>query len=254
MIPGQQTDPFAVFTALAWESAAVRAALSQVRPERKRVWRGSVGNQEVLVVTGGIGPRRTQQTLERFTDVPFAAVLSVGCAGALIPGLATGQLVLAPDVRMRSAEPEAQLERFPLDVRLLAYARAAASQAAIPAAEGPLFTSASVLFTPEDKAQQGRATGAIAVEMESGVYAAFAAARGLPFLALRVIFDPVDMTLPAVTGLTTPEGDVRLLKAAAYVATHPHHFPVLLALQRAQTAAAQALTRLCRALFPLLTE
>jgi len=155
---------------------------------------------------------------------------------------------------MRSAEPEAQLERFPLDVRLLAYARAAASQAAIPAAEGPLFTSASVLFTPEDKAQQGKATGAIAVEMESGVYAAFAAARGLPFLALRVIFDPVDMTLPAVTGLTTPEGDVRLLKAAAYVATHPHHFPVLLALQRAQTAAAQALTRLCQALFPLLTE
>ena len=113
----------------------MRAALSQVQPEGKRVWRGSVGKREVLVVTGGVGPRRTQQTLERFTDVPFAAVLSVGCAGALIPGLATGQLVLAPDVRMRSAEPEAQLERFPLDVRLLAYARAAASQAAI---TGPL--------------------------------------------------------------------------------------------------------------------
>jgi len=29
---------------------------------------------------------------------------------------------------------------------------------------------------------------------------------------------------------------------------------VLLTLQRAQTAAAQALTRLCRALFPLLTQ
>src|SRR5713101_593547 len=92
VIPGLESAPIAVFTALAWESAAVRAVLRQVRREGERVWRGSAGRREVLVITGGIGPRRTRQTLEQFAEVPFAAVLSVGCAGALVPDLTTGQL------------------------------------------------------------------------------------------------------------------------------------------------------------------
>jgi adenosylhomocysteine nucleosidase len=250
VIPGSDSAPIVVFTALAWESAAVRAVLRQVKREAEWVWRGSTGKREVMVVTGGIGPRRTRQTLEQFSDVPFAAVLSVGCAGALIPGLATGQLILAPDVRMLSTE--ARLDRFPVDPDLLVHARTAASQVAVPIAEGPLFTSARVLLTPEDKAQQGEATGAIAVEMESGVHASFASARGLPFLVLRVILDPVGMALPVIKSLTTPKGAVRPLKAVTHVVTHPHHLPALLALERSRAVAAQALSRLCHALFPLL--
>jgi hypothetical protein len=121
-------------------------------------------------------------------------------------------------------------------------------------AEGSLLTSPRILFTPEDKAEQGRVTGTIAVEMESGVHAAFAAARGLPFLALRVILDPVGMALPAIAGLTTAHGNVRVVKAAAYVATHPHHLPILLALKRTRAVAAQSISRLCQALFPLLSQ
>ncbi len=249
-VPEFDSAPIAVFTALAWESAAVRAVLRQVKREGDRVWRGSTGKREVLVVTGGIGPRRTRQTMERFTDVPFAAVLSVGCAGALVAGLTTGQLILAPDVRMLSAG--ARLERFPIDPRLLVHARTAASQAAVPVAEGPLFTSVKVLFTPEDKARHGEVTGAIAVEMESGVHASFASTRGLPFLALRVILDPVGMALPVMKGLTTPDGEVRPFKAMTHVVTHPHHLPALLTLKRSRAAAAQTLSRLCHALFPLL--
>jgi nucleoside phosphorylase len=252
--PGRDPAPIAVFTALAWESAAVRAVLRQVRREEKHVWRGLTGNREVVVITSGIGPRRTRQTVERFSNAPLAVVLSVGCAGALIPGLTTGQLILAPDVRMRLAEGETQLECFPVNTELLAHARTAASRAAVPIAEGPLFTSARVLFTPEDKAVQGRVTGTVAVEMESGVHAAFAAARGLPFLALRVILDPIGMAIPAMKGVMTPEGDMRPFKAAAYVATHPYHLPALLALQRSRATAARALSRLCHALFPLLTR
>ncbi|HKA54654.1 MAG TPA: hypothetical protein VKJ47_13425 [Candidatus Binatia bacterium] len=242
--------PIAVFTALAWESLAVRAVLRQVRREAGGIWHGSTGKRDVVVVTGGIGPRRTRQSLERFADVPFAAVLSVGCAGALVPGLTTGQLILAPEVRILSAE--ARLDRFPVDPGLLAHARTAAAAAAVSVAEGPLLTSAKVLFTPEDKARQGEATGAVAVEMESGVHASFAAARGLPFLVLRVILDPVGMALPVLKGFTTPEGGVRPFKAVSHVVTHPHHLPVLLALKRSRAVAAQTLSKLCRALFPLL--
>ena len=48
--------PIAIFTALSWESAAVRSVLRQVRREQERVWHGVAANREVIVVTGGIGP------------------------------------------------------------------------------------------------------------------------------------------------------------------------------------------------------
>ena len=248
----QSTAPIVIFTALAWESASVRAVLKQVRREEERVWHGFAGNKEILVVTGGIGLRRTQQTVERFVDIPFSAVLSVGCAGALIPGLSCGQLVLAPDVCISDPLDEAQLHRYPGDPQMLAYARAAAQTAGVPVVDGSLLTSRKVLSTPEEKAQRGQETQAIAVEMESAVHAAFAAKRDLPFLALRVILDGVDMRLPAIKGLMTPAGDVRTFKAAVHVATHPHHLPVLLALKRARTIVGDALRRLCHGLFPLL--
>lgn len=253
-IRSSDSAPIAVFTALAWESAAVRATLRQVKREEERVWSGSINRREVVVITGGIGPRRTQQTLEKFTQRPLAALLSVGCAGALVPGLTTGQLILAPEVRMWSAQAEAQLDRFHIDAKLFNHARTAASLAMIPHAEGSLFTSAKVLYTPEDKAEQGRITGAVAVEMESAVHAAFAAARGLPFLVLRVILDPAGMAIPIVKGLMTSEGKVRPLKAVTHMLTHPHHLSPLFELKRARATAAQAITRLCRALFPLLEK
>ena len=46
------------------------------------------------------------------------------------------------------------------------------------------------------KAALHSATGALAVDMESHVAAAFAAAHGLPFAALRVISDGADRALP----------------------------------------------------------
>jgi adenosylhomocysteine nucleosidase len=244
--------PIAVFTALAWENAAVRAQLRHVRREAKGVWQALAGQRPVWVMTSGIGPHRTQETLKQFADRPLSLVISVGCAGALVAGLTPGQLIVAPEVRMQAEAQKEEYNSFPVDARLLAQARAAAIQTAIPVAEGPLLTHNAVLFTSEEKLQQGRRSGALAVEMESGIHAAFAQARNLPFLALRVILDPVETRLPAVANLTTLDGTVRPLRAAAYVATHPQHLPVLLALKRSQAIVARTISRLCAALFPLL--
>lgn len=248
----QDALPLAVFTALSWESAAVRAALCQLRREDKRVWRGVAGQREVVVMTGGIGPRRTQLALERFRDTPLSAVLSVGCAGALRADLVSGQLVLAPDIRMYAAGSQSQLDRFSTYPGFLSQARAGAARVKISVVDGPLLSSPRALLSSQEKAYHGRRTRAVAVEMESGVHAAFAQARGLPFLPLRVILDPLGMSLPAVKGLTTPEGDIRPLKAASQVLTHPRSLPVLLALGRVRATVAQTITRLCQALLPVL--
>lgn len=249
-----KSAPLAVFTALTWENAAVRSILRQVKRDDERVWRGSIGKLDVLVITGGIGPRRTREVVERFATTPFSAVLSVGCAGALIAGLTTGQLILAPDVRLQPSKEDPRLVNFPVDDKLLTSMRAAAERVGVPVAHGSLFTSPKILFTPEEKSTQGQRTGAIAVEMESGVHAAFAAERGLPFLALRVILDGVDMAIPSVAGLTTLDGEVRYVRAATYLATHPYHLPALLALKRARETAARSIARLCQALFAQLVS
>ena len=248
------TGPIAVFTALAWESAAVRSVLRQIRRERAGVWRGSSGRHDVVIVTGGIGPRRARQTVEAFADTPFSAVLSVGCAGALIQGLTTGQLVLAPAVRMDAEEWEGQFDTFGVDQRLLSAAQSAARQAGVETAEGAIVTSRRVLFTPQEKEARGRETDCIAVEMESGAHAAFAAERRLPFLVLRVILDSVDMAIPPMKGVTSAEGKIRLAKVMTHIATHPHHLPFLLRLQHCRKQAAETIARLCRMLFPKLDE
>lgn len=246
------TRPIIIFTALAWESAAVRSVLRQVRREREGVWRGSSGQRDILIVTGGIGPHRARQTVQEFTDTPLSAVLSVGCAGALIPGLTTGQLVLAPAVRMCAKEPEGPLGTFGVDTRLFSAAQNAAQQVGIETREGGIVTSSRVLFTQQEKEARGRETDCIAVEMESGVHAAFAAERTLPFLVLRVILDSVDMVIPPMKGVTTAEGKIRLSKAVAHIATHPQHLPFFVRLQQCRKQAAETLSRLCRTFFPRL--
>lgn len=248
-----QPAPIAVFTPLAWESAAVRSVLRRVKRVEERVWEGSTGKRDVLVITSGIGWRRTRQTVERFAATPLSVILSVGCAGALVPGLRTGQLILASTVQVQPVKDEDQMKQFSIDPRLLAQMRTAATRIGAPIADGPLLTSPKVLFTAEEKTAQGERTGAIAVEMESGVHAEFAAERALPFLVLRVILDGVDMAIPAVTGLTTSDGDVRYLQAARYLMTHPQHFSALLAIKRARNVAARSIARLCQALFSQLS-
>ena len=246
------TQPIVVFTALAWESAAVRSVLRQVRREGEGVWRGSSGQRDILIVTGGIGPRRARQTVKEFIDTPLSAVLSVGCAGALIPGPTTGQLVLAPTVRMCTKESEGPLDTFGVDTRLLSAVQHAARQANVETIEGGIVTSHRVLFTQQEKEARGRETDCIAVEMESGVHAAFAAERTLPFLVLRVILDSVDMAIPPMKGITTAEGKIRLSKAVAHIATHPQHLPFFVRLQQCRKQAAGTISRVCRALFPRL--
>lgn len=243
--------PIAVFTALRWEGEAVLDTLTGVSRAGERVWRGYAGEQEVLTITGGIGPRRAQRAVESFAATPLRAVISAGCAGALRAGLRSGELVLAQEVRMYQ---QGAMQSFPVDVDLLRVAKAAAVQAGLFTVEGPLFTSAQVLFTPQEKERCGQETEAVAVEMESGVHAAFAQRLGLPLLVLRVILDPVDMAIPEIRGLTTPEGEIRPLRAVTHLLAHPQHLPALWRLKSSRTRARTALRHLLTSFFPLLTR
>ena len=147
-------------------------------------------------VVSGARPERLKSLMEALPG-DVTAVLSFGFAGGLKPGLPPGRLVVATALDPPDIAPD------PLWAALIA--------ARTGAARGTLASSDTVLDSPEAKRRLHEATGALAVDMESGVAARFAAARGLPFAALRAISDSAEEALPAsAADAITPEGGINL--------------------------------------------
>lgn len=121
-----------------------------------------------------------------------SGIVSFGTAGGLAPDLEPGALIVAQAV-------EGPLGRFATDPRWSE--RLAAALAATPLAarlhRGLLAGVTAPLTGAHDKAVLHRSSGALAVDMESHIAGAIAAAHGVPFAVCRAIVDPAWRTLPS---------------------------------------------------------
>lgn len=144
-------------------------------------------------------------------------VLSFGIAGGLRPGLDCATLTVATQVVEGRAS-------WPTDPDWTA--RLAAATGAMPIR---LAASRVVISSSAAKASLHAASGAAAVDMESGVAAEFAQARGIPFAALRAIADPWSDALPpaAAVGLH-PDGRPAPGRVLAALLRRPQDLPGLL--------------------------
>lgn len=178
-----------------------------------------------VVISGG-----NSQRLAALLPKDATAALSFGIAGGLAPGMGTGVLLLA------SAIWEAG-ETLPVDERWQA-----ALAACIPARLGLLAASDTLLDSIVAKALLYGNSGALAVDMESGVAARFALARGIPFAALRAVADGPQDAVPraAVVGLK-PDGSAAPGRVLAALLRRPTELPALLRLARASAQAHAAL-------------
>src|SRR5437762_5031926 len=181
-----------IFTALGRARRTVTEALRTLDPSGPSgAWHGRLADgASCLVVQTGIGPARAAAAAA--AAPPAGAFLACGCAGALVGWLVAGDLVTAESVIALEADGRAR-ERLPAAGAGLA---AWAAGRGFRVHAGGLVASPVVLGTAEAKAAL-RATGALAVEMESGALAAAARARGIPFAALRAVLDEAGEALPA---------------------------------------------------------
>ncbi len=141
----------------------------------------------------GMGPERAADAARALLAEGATALLSYGTAGALAPGLAPGALLLPERIAYHGT------------VRAVDASwrqRIAARLSPAPVA-GLLLTQSRPLVTVADKVEAFRATGAAAVDMESGAVLEVADAAGVPGLALRAVIDGAATALPraAVAGV-----------------------------------------------------
>jgi adenosylhomocysteine nucleosidase len=188
------------------------------------------------IVSGG-DPRRLAALLAALGG-EAAAVLSFGIAGGLDPALAPGDLVVSTRVRGSTGDA------FPADMGW-----AAALARATGARLGGIAGARSVVGEPAAKRALHLATGALAVDLESEAAAAFAAAHGLPFAALRAVADTAGESLPAAASVgLTPEGRPAAGRVALALLRRPRDLPALFAVARRARTALASLERAAAAL------
>jgi adenosylhomocysteine nucleosidase len=115
-------------------------------------------------------------------------IISTGFCGGLVPALRPGRIVLAKEIRHRG-------ETISLNVDLFDRAKNGLSRKGVYFTTGAIESVDQVIESVAEKRDLG-AEGAIAVEMESGSLARLARERGIGFLSVRAIIDPVDRALP----------------------------------------------------------
>ncbi len=165
----------------------------------------------VVLVCVGVGATRLPVLPPPGVPSSLSALLGVGLCGGLAPAAAPGTVVVATAVQ------EAGGGSRPCHPGWAALSRRAAAGAGVPVLAGPVLWSPRLLLVPEEKASAA-ATGAVAVDMESGPLLRLAAGRGLPFASIRAVLDgPGDRLPAALPGLLGPDGEVgggRLLALA----------------------------------------
>jgi len=213
-----------ILAALPEETGPLLARLSAPRRAARRVWRGRIGSSEVCVATAGEGPRRAAETIARLLrDFPFRAILGVGIAGALSPGLREGEIFAAREIRAAGGEVFRPEESW--------LARAAKVAGRV----GAIVSDGEVRWTAAEKAelfsrQGGR--GEAAADTESASWARAAARAGVPFLALRAILDEASEDLPAYLAAARRDGATDRGAIVRHAIRHPRAVAELLRLRR----------------------
>lgn len=157
-----------------------------------KIHEGGLAGRRVAVIVSGPGRKaaaRATETLIAGHDPRW--IISSGFAGGLAEPVARGDVVVASEI------VDAAGARMPVDVpHELATGKAVGNvRAAVHV--GRFVTVDDIVTQPAQKRELGQAHDAIAVDMESLAVAEVCRREGRSFLALRIVSDAVDDTLPA---------------------------------------------------------
>ena len=170
-------------------------------------------------------------------------VVSWGLCGALDPRFRPGDLILGAEVVSGGGAVRADEAVTSSMAQRLGGAGARVVVERLAASDAPILTAAA-------KAELRRATGAVAVDMESLIAGQYALKQRIPFAILRAVADPAERNLPSLAlEAVAPDGGIDTVAIIGALIRSPSQFAGLRALAADSRAAFRALKR-CRSLLP----
>lgn len=228
---GSSSRPIVAIAALAAERRTLRDAATHAPG-------GRIGCTQC-----GPGATRALAAARAAIDRGAKALISWGFAGALVPGLDAGTLLLP----RRVCDTDGR--SFASDPRWLDAVRGAVGSHVV-LADGDLLSVSAPLAGITAKREAAEAFHACGVDMESAAIFEAASRAGLPALALRVVIDRFEDALPDDAALwIDARGNMRIGRALAALAA-PSEWRMLLALSRRLRAARASLQALADELAP----
>jgi adenosylhomocysteine nucleosidase len=181
-----------------------------------KIFQGTLGDKEILLVQTGIGKERTEKALKVvLKNYHVTALISFGLAGGLSSELNVGDIVISS--KLYSTDRQS----FPYhsDTNLLSLALQNPRGDIV--RMGKIVTTAQVASEPDEKRSLGLTYDADVVDMESYWIAKVADENKVPFLAIRGISDTYKEKLPPFEQLLEVNGRLRLLKVILFFLSHP---------------------------------
>ena len=186
------------------EAAPFLADMEGVTETRKamlRFYEGTFHGVDVVTLFSGVCKVNAALATQILIDSYQAgAVLNVGTAGALAPGLSVFDTVIATEAGYHDVSPEILTEFhpwlpapvFPSDARLLALARQAAARGEHPVVFGRMVTGETFLADEGRREAIRAAWHPLSVDMETAAVAHVCYVNQVPFLAVRTLTDTAD--------------------------------------------------------------
>jgi adenosylhomocysteine nucleosidase len=226
--------------AMPQEIAPLLQALGRQKPEKVqgfKLYRFDFEGVPVALVESGMGPRHAAAATELLiSQAAPKAILNFGFAGAVLPGLRVGELVLSERVFLLESGELQEIAEWDPSLYYLLLQRLNA--ALIPLRRGAFITAAAIMNKKEVAEKVAERFSHPVLEMETAAVLQTAARAGVPAAALRAISDAAEEEL----GFSLEEfcdGDLNLSlpRILFSVARKPGIMPQLIRLSKNSKAA-----------------
>lgn len=207
-------------------------------------YRAESAGKEILLAQTGVGlelARQKARTIFLSFVNPPQRVIHFGLSGALTGTLKSGDILLPTAIVNESGE------RAVPSADLLEKTRSMLKSLGLQSTEGTLLTSAGVLVTPAQKKEAGEKFNAVAADMETWPFAGECEKRGIPFLSLRAVWDPLDWDLSALPETNFDrDGNLKRGYFLGYAMAHPRLIMAIPKYQSAMAKGNRAIARMLR--------
>lgn len=205
---------------------------SEANAVRQSLKAAGVDASKIRIGVSGANADRAEEIAKGFLSDGAKAIVSAGLCGGLDPSLKSGDVVLGE--RVVSAKGDVVIA----DKRLSAAADKFSPR------HVAIFGSDEIVDSVEKKKSLYQRYAAETVDMESHGAARAAAKAEIPFIAIRVVADGSERTLPkAALRAVTPSGGVNVANVLVDCLKQPQQFEEIFALGRDSGAATEALRR-----------